>query len=143
MKTKHVSHKDITRSWYLVDAESLILGRVSARVAQILSGKNKANYSPNLDCGDFVVIVNAEKIAVTGDKELSKKYWHYTGFPGGERQITLGRQRIENPERILYHAVKGMLPKGPLGRKIVQKLKVYKGAEHPHAAQSPAKISLA
>jgi large subunit ribosomal protein L13 len=137
MRTKSFSASEAQRSWYIVDAEDAVLGRLASRVASVLRGKNKPTFTPGADTGDFVVIVNAEKVRVTGNKEMVKQYWHYTGFPGGERSITVQKQRAAHPERILAHAVKGMLPKGPLGRQMFKKLKVYAGPEHPHKAQKP------
>ena len=132
----------VERKWFVVDAEDLVLGRLSSRVASVLRGKHKAVFTPHADTGDFVVVINAEKIRVTGSKEQQKKYWHYTGFPGGERSVTVEKQRIEHPDRIIMHAVKGMLPKGPLGRKMIKKLKVYAGEAHPHAAQKPEALKI-
>lgn len=137
MQTKSYSAGEVQRRWYIVDAEDVVLGRLSSRVAAILRGKNKPTYTPNADTGDFVVVVNAEKVKVTGNKEGSKVYHHYTGYVGGLKTISLRKQREEHPERIIAHAVKGMLPKGPLGRKMFKKLKVYAGPEHPHKAQQP------
>lgn len=141
MKTPSLSHKAISRSWYLVDATDLTVGRVSTQVATILRGKNNPFFTPHLDAGDFVVIVNAEKVKLSGKKETDKLYWRYTGFPGGARATPAMDQRTKHPERILFHAVKGMLPKGPLGRRILGKLKVYTGPNHPHLAQQPKPIT--
>lgn len=137
METKSYSAAGVQHSWFIVDAEDVVLGRLASRVAAILRGKNKPTFTPHADTGDFVIVVNAEKIKLTGKKEETKKYWHYTGFPGGERSITVRKQRETHPERIITHAVKGMLPKGPLGRQMFKKLKVYAGPEHPHKAQKP------
>lgn len=142
MKTPSLSHKAISRDWYLVDATDATVGRVASEIASRLRGKRNPFFTPHLDAGDFVVVVNAEKVRLTGKKETDKKYWHYTGFPGGERSITPMGQRAENPERILFSAVKGMLPKGPLGRQMIKKLKVYAGAAHPHLAQQPKPITI-
>lgn len=141
MKTPSVSHKSIAREWFVVDATDAILGRLSTRVATILRGKHKPTYTANMDTGDFVVVLNADKVKLSGKKESDKLYWRYTGFPGGERSVAVEDQRIKHPERIVAHAIKGMLPKGPLGRRMVKKLKVYSGSEHPHAAQQPKTIS--
>ena len=137
MKTPNISEKAITREWYVVDATDAVVGRLATRVASVLRGKHKATFTPHLDLGDFVVVLNAEKAKFTGKKETDKKYWSYSGFPGGARAVTPTAQRSEYPERILHAAIKGMLPKGPLGRQMLMKLKVYAGAEHPHAAQQP------
>ena len=137
MKTPVTKPKDITRAWHVVDASDQVVGRVATEVARLLRGKHKPIYSPDIDTGDFVVIVNAEKARFTGRKEENKLYWRYTQYVGGERSVTVAKQREEHPERILIHAVKGMLPKNPLGRKMIKKLKVYAGPSHPHAAQKP------
>jgi large subunit ribosomal protein L13 len=141
MKTKSFSALDCQRSWYIVDAEDAVLGRLASRVASVLRGKNKPTFTPGADTGDFIVIVNAEKVRVTGNKEQAKQYWHYTGYQSGARSITVEKQRAEHPERIIAHAVKGMLPKGPLGRQMFKKLKVYAGPEHPHKAQKPEPLT--
>jgi len=142
MKTPNLSQKAISRNWFLVDATDATVGRLASQVASILRGKTNPFFTPHLDTGDFVVVVNAEKVKLSGKKESDKLYWHYTGFPGGERSITPSEQRAKNPERILAFAVKGMLPKGPLGRQMFKKLKVYTGTEHPHAAQAPKTITI-
>ena len=137
MQTKSYSAAEVQRRWYIVDAEDVVLGRLSSRVASILRGKNKPTFTPNADTGDFVVVVNAEKVKVTGNKEETKMYRRYTGYVGGVRSVSVRKQRETHPERIIEHAVKGMLPKGPLGRQLFKKLKVYAGPEHPHKAQQP------
>jgi large subunit ribosomal protein L13 len=142
MKTVSAKPAEVERDWWIIDAEDLVLGRLATKVATVLRGKHKPIFTPHTDTGDFVVVVNAEKIRVTGKKEEKKVYWHYTGFPGGARSVSLKSQRLENPDRVIAHAVKGMLPKGPLGRKMFKKLKVYGGAEHPHKAQKPQTLSL-
>ena len=142
MKTPSLSHKAISRNWFLVDASEATVGRAATQIASILRGKTNPFFTPHLDAGDFVVVVNAEKVRLTGKKEEGKVYWRYTGFPGGERATIAAEQRAQNPERILFYAVKGMLPKGPLGRRILQKLKVYSGPNHPHLAQQPKSITL-
>jgi large subunit ribosomal protein L13 len=126
----------------VVDAENLILGRMASRIAHILKGKNKVFYSPHQDAGDFVVVVNAEKVKVTGNKLRDKTYYHHTGYPGGQKSITLGRLQEKNPEQVIEMAVKRMLPKNVLGRKMFKKLKVYAGPEHPHQAQQPQTLDL-
>jgi large subunit ribosomal protein L13 len=142
MKTESAKAGDIQRGWFIVDAQDVVLGRLSTRVASVLRGKHKPTFTPHADTGDFVIVVNADKVKVTGNKEKQKKYWHYTGYIGGAKSITLEKQRAEHPERIISHAVKGMLPKGPLGRKMLKKLKVYAGESHPHKAQKPEPLSI-
>lgn len=129
--------KDIEQKWYIIDAEGQRLGRLAAAIAMILRGKNKPIYTPHLDTGDFVVVVNAEKIAVTGKKRTQKVYKRHSGRPGGMKEETFDKLIKRVPERILEHAVKGMLPKNTLGRQLFTKLKVYSGEQHPHAAQKP------
>jgi large subunit ribosomal protein L13 len=128
--------------WFVVDAEGQKLGRLSTTVAQVLRGKHKASYTPYLDMGDYVVIINAEKIEVSGKKETQKLYRRHSGYPGGLTTETLKALRSRIPERIIEKAVKGMLPKGPLGRNLYKKLKVYKGDTHPHLAQQPQKLNM-
>jgi large subunit ribosomal protein L13 len=134
--------EDITREWYVVDAEGQTLGRLAARIAPILKGKHKPTYTPHLDCGDFVIIVNAEKVRVTGRKLSQKFYYHYSGYPGGLSSISLRDQLATHPERVLEAAVRGMLPKNKLGRRMLKKLKVYAGGSHPHQAQLPKPLEL-
>lgn len=141
MKTLTPKQSQITHDWYLIDAEGQTLGRLSTRIAEILRGKKKPYFAPNLDTGDFVVVINAEKIRMTGNKELQKTYKTYSGYPGGYKEIPFARLQSTKPEEIITKAVKGMLPKNPLGRKVIRKLKVYTGTEHPHEAQKPTKIS--
>lgn len=129
--------KDIEQKWYIIDAEGQRLGRLAAAIAMILRGKNKPTFTPHLDTGDFVVVVNAEKIAVTGKKRTQKVYKRHSGRPGGMKEETFDKLIKRVPERILEHAVKGMLPKNTLGRQLFTKLKVYTGDQHPHAAQKP------
>ncbi len=138
MRTTHITKtSEIERKWYVVDASGKTLGRLASEIAKVLRGKNKPNYAPNLDTGDYVIVVNAEKITVTGNKLNDKLYIHHTGYMGGLKQITLKQQLIKKPEEVIKHAVKGMLPKNTLGRKMFKKLYVYAGAEHNHAAQKP------
>jgi large subunit ribosomal protein L13 len=144
MKTYSATPKDITRGWYLIDADGLVLGRLAALVAGCLRGKHKPLYSPNLDCGDHVVVVNAEKVALTGNKRGQKTYYRHTGYPGGIRQRTA--QQIlagAHPERVIEKAVERMLPKGPLGRQQIRKLHVCRGGEHPYQGQAPTTLELA
>lgn len=137
MKTYSARPKDINKKWYLIDAEGQILGRLATRIADLLRGKNKTIYTPHMDTGDFVVVVNAEKVVVTGKKAQQKEYQRYSGYPGGLKKIPYSQMLKRHPERIIEHAVRGMVPHNRLGRVIVKKLKVYAGPEHPHAAQDP------
>ena len=149
MVTTEVREKKITktkepeeRNWYLVDVKNKVLGRVATRVATFLMGKNKLTWQPNLDTGDNVVIINAAKIAVTGRKESQKKYFRYSGYPGGLKSQTLDKLRATRPEDIIYHAVRGMLPKNRLGAAMLKKLFVYPGETHPHEAQKPIRVEI-
>ena len=134
------SQKLIIKKWYVIDAEDQILGRLASKASTVLMGKNKNSYSPFLENGDYVIIINAEKIKITGKKEKQKLYRNHSGFPGGMRVEEYSNLIKRRPEKIIEQAIKGMLPKGPLGRQIYKNLKVYKGAEHPHIAQSPELI---
>ena len=127
----------IERKWYVVDATGMTLGRLSSEVAKVLRGKNKPEFTPHCDCGDYVIVINAEKIAVTGKKLDQKKYYHHSDYVGGMKEQTLREKLDKKPEQVIEIAVKGMLPKGPLGRQMYKKLHVYAGAEHAHAAQKP------
>jgi large subunit ribosomal protein L13 len=140
MKTISAKKEEITPSWYVVDAQGKTLGRLATQIATFLRGKHKPIFTPHVDCGDYVVVVNAEKIHVTGRKMTQKKYYRHSGYPGGLREITLRDQLKKFPERVIEHAVRGMLPKNRLGRKIYKKLKVYAGPDHPHEAQKPEVI---
>ena len=137
MKSYIAKPADIDHKWYVIDAEDKTLGKVAAEIAMILRGKKKPIYTPHVDCGDYVVVVNAEKVAVTGKKEKKNIYKRHSGYPGGLKETTLAELRAKKPEEIIRHAVKGMMPKGKLGRQMFKKLKVYAGPEHPHAAQNP------
>jgi large subunit ribosomal protein L13 len=130
------------RRWYILDADSRVVGRVATRVANVLRGKHKPTFTPHVDTGDFVVIVNAAKVRLTGAKLTDKIYHRHTGYPGGVRRTSAGRMMNERPERVLRSAIVGMLPKNRLGRRLATKLKIYRGAEHPHAAQKPEALSL-
>ena len=136
-KTYVTKAGDIERQWYVVDAEGQNLGRLASRIATILRGKHKPIFTPGLDTGDYVIVLNAGKIAVTGNKLNEKIYYRHSNYPGGLKSINLKDQLDQHPERVLQSAVKGMLPKGRLGRALIKKLKVYAGAEHPHEAQQP------
>jgi large subunit ribosomal protein L13 len=129
------------RKWHVVNAEGAVLGRLAAQIANILRGKNKPVYTPHLDAGDFVVVINAEKIVVTGKKETDKKFMSYSGWKGGEKYTSVEQVRARHPEKLITHAVRGMVPKNRLGRVLMTKLKVYKGAEHPHQAQTPETLT--
>jgi len=130
------------RKWHVVDAEGKVLGRLAVEVANVLRGKNKPVYTPHLDAGDFVVVINAEKVVLTGKKETDKEYMSYSGWKGGERRRTVAEVRARHPERLILHAVKGMIPKNRLGDRLLTKLKVYTGNQHPHAAQQPAPLTV-
>jgi large subunit ribosomal protein L13 len=143
MKT-HLPKIDVNkRAWHLIDAEGQVLGRVATQIADILRGKNKPVFTPHLDAGDFVVVINAEKVRVTGKKETDKTYHSFSGWAGGHRSRTVAEVRAKTPEKLIMKAVKGMLPKNRLGRKQLTKLKVVAGSEHPYAAQQPAPLALA
>ena len=141
METTSICKNDISRDWFIIDAKGQTLGRLASEVAQIIRGKKKTYFTPHMDMGDFVVIINAEKIKVTGNKEEAKTYFRHSGFPGGVTQISLKKVRQDYPERIITNAVKGMLPHNRLGRQLLTHLKVYKGSDHPHTAQLPKTIT--
>ena len=142
METKSYKSGNVEKNWHLVDAQDKVLGRLAVKIATILSGKNKAHYSPNADLGDFVVVVNAEKVKVTGNKFSQKNYYHHTGYPGGLKTKSFEKMQEDSPEKIIEKAVKGMLPKNKLANQIIKKLKVYCGSAHPHIGQQPKEISL-
>ena len=142
MKTFMAKAEDVQRKWYVVDAEGIVLGRLASQVASILRGKNKPIFTPHVDTGDYVIILNADKVVLTGNKLDQKVYYHHSGFPGGLKETVYRRLMNEKPEFAVKHAVVGMLPKGPLGRQMAKKLKVYTGTEHEHAAQQPEKLEL-
>jgi large subunit ribosomal protein L13 len=142
VKTYVVKGSEIKREWYVVDAAGQTLGRLATTVANVLRGKHKPTYTPGLDVGDFVIVVNADKIVVTGDKLEQKKYYRYSGYPGGLRETSLAVMLRNHPTRVIELAVKGMLPKNRLGRAMIKKLKVYAGETHPHAAQQPKPLAL-
>jgi large subunit ribosomal protein L13 len=131
------------RKWHVIDANGAVLGRLAAQVADILRGKNKPVFTPHLDAGDFVVVINAEKVKVTGKKETAKEYMSYSGWKGGEKFRTVAQLRAKRPEELIHHAVKGMIPKNRLGSVLLTKLKVYRGDKHPHSAQQPAQLAAA
>jgi large subunit ribosomal protein L13 len=142
MGTYSLRAKDIENDWRLVDAEGKTLGRLATKIAFHLRGKHKPDFTPHMDNGDFVVVVNAEKIKITGNKLKDKKYFQHSGYIGGMKTTSLGDLLKKHPARVIEFAVKGMLPKGPLGRKTLSKLKVYAGAEHPHESQQPIKLEM-
>ena len=142
METKSYKSSNVKKNWHLVDAEDKVLGRLAVKIATILSGKNKAQYSPNADLGDFVIVVNAEKVKVTGNKFSQKNYYHHTGYPGGLKTKSFEKMQEDSPEKIIEKAVKGMLPKNKLANQIIKKLKVYSGSAHPHIGQQPKELSI-
>ena len=142
MKTYSAKPADIQHDWYIVDATGKTLGRMATEIAHRLRGKHKAEYTPHMDVGDFIIVVNAEKVAVTGKKGTDKIYHSHTGYPGGLKSISLKKKKKKAPERTIQSAVKGMLPRNPLGREMFRKLKVYAGDEHPHTAQQPQILEL-
>ena len=137
MKSYIAKPADVDRKWYVIDAEGKTLGKLAVEAAMILRGKKKPIYTPHIDTGAYVIVINAEKVCVTGKKESDKIYKHHSGYPGGLKETPLKELRAKQPEEIIRHAVKGMMPKGKLGRQMFKKLKVYAGPEHPHAAQHP------
>jgi len=142
MKTISMRAEDVRRSWFVVDAEYKTLGRLATEVATRLRGKHKPEYTPHVDTGDYIVVINAEKIRVTGAKTTDKMYYRHSGYPGGIKSRTFEQMRDSHPERIIEKAVKGMLPRNPLGRAMLKKLKVYAGGEHPHSAQQPEPLEI-
>ncbi|GMT47062.1 MAG: 50S ribosomal protein L13 [bacterium] len=142
MKTCFAKKGEVERKWYLVDASDKVLGRLATRIATYLRGKHKARFTPNIDTGDFIVVVNAEKVTLTGKKLDDKIYYHHTGYPGGIKAETARKRLQRKPEAVIMDAVWGMLPKNRLGRAMLKKLKVYRGAEHPHESQQPETITL-
>ena len=142
MKTQVAKKHEVTRDWYLVDVDSKVLGRVATEIANVLRGKNKPTFTPSVDTGDFVIVVNVEKIALTGNKLADKMYYSHSGFPGGLKEITAGKLIEKKPADLLKKAVKGMLPKNKLARHMLKKLKIYSGATHPHTAQQPKSLNI-
>lgn len=141
-KTVSTKPADVERQWYIVDGENLVVGRLASKIASVLRGKHKPTYTPHVDTGDFVVVINADKVRFTGQKETVKQYFKYSGYPGGVRLRSPKQMRETRPEFIVQHAVKGMMPKGSLGRQMLKKLKVYAGSEHPHEAQQPTPLEV-
>ena len=142
MKTTSVRVAEITHDWYLIDAKNQILGRLASQAAQLLRGKNLPNFTPHMDMGNYVIIINADKVKVTGNKESDKTYFRHSGYPGGVTEINLKKVRKDQPDKIINDAVKGMLPQNRLGRKLLTHLKIYSTELHPHKAQSPNKITM-
>ncbi len=142
MKTEAFREDELARNWYLVDADGKVLGRMAAKIAAILRGKHKPTFTPNQDLGDYTVVINAEKVILTGNKEVKKNYYHHTGYIGGLKQTTAGKLRREKPERLVQYAITGMLPKTKLGKAMAKKLKVYTGPDHPHQAQRPQVLKM-
>lgn len=141
-KTYTAKAEDVDRSWYIVDATNVVVGRLASRIAPILQGKHKPIYTPHVDTGDGVIVINAERIRFTGKKETDKTYFEYSGYPGGDKHISPAELRENDPGRIVYHAVKGMLPNNRLADKMIKKLKIYEGSEHPHEAQQPEPLDV-
>jgi large subunit ribosomal protein L13 len=139
--TRFIKTEDADRKWFVVDANDQVLGRLAAQVAQVIRGKKKPIFTPNMDTGDFVIIVNADKIRMTGKRESQKTYFSHSGYPGGLKNVSYSDMKAKKPEFIIQHAVKGMLPKNRLGRQLIKKLKIYAGENHPHAAQKPEPLS--
>jgi large subunit ribosomal protein L13 len=142
MSTVSAKRETVERKWHVVDADSVVLGRLAANIAAILKGKHKVVYTPHVDTGDFVIVVNAAKVQLTGNKLEDKTYYHHSGYPGGLKAITAGKLLEKAPEKVIITAVKGMLPKNPLGRAMIKKLKVYAGPDHPHASQRPESLNI-
>ena len=142
MKSYTAKPAEIKRKWYVVDAEGKTLGRLASQVAMVLRGKNKPTYTPHMDCGDYVIVINAAKVDVTGKKRKEKIYKRHTGYPGGLKEMTFEELQTKRPEEIINHAVRGMMPKGRLGRQMFKKLKVYAGSEHNHEAQKPETLEI-
>ena len=142
MKTFSAKAHEVKRDWFIVDASEKVLGRLATEIARRLRGKHKAEYTPHVDTGDYIIVTNAEKVVVTGRKFKEKIYYNHSGFPGGIKSMTFDKLQAKNPARIIERAVKGMLPKNPLGREMYRKLKIYVGTEHPHAAQQPKQLEI-
>jgi len=140
MSTQVAKKSDVIRKWFVVDLEGKVLGRTATEIARVLRGKHKVIYTPSVDTGDFVIVLNAEKLKLTGNKMADKQYYHHTGYPGGIRSINAAKLMDKKPEELVKKAVRGMLPKNALGREMLKKLKVYAGTDHPHAAQQPKEL---
>jgi large subunit ribosomal protein L13 len=142
MKTQSTRPADVRREWFVVDAAEKTLGRLATEIARRLRGKHKPEFTPHVDTGDYIVVVNADKVRVTGNKTTDKTYWRHTGYPGGIKGVSFRDMIATHPERVIESAVRGMLPRGPLGREVYRKLKVYSGSDHPHAAQQPQPLEI-
>jgi large subunit ribosomal protein L13 len=142
-ETISIKPTEVVRKWYLIDATDLVLGRLASQIAKILRGKHKTTFTPHVDCGDNVIVINAEKVALTGNKLADKVYYHHTGFPGGIKSITAGKQLEEHPERVIIKAVERMISRNKMGREQMTKLHVYAGPSHPHTAQTPETLDIA
>ncbi len=142
-ETISIKPAEVVRKWYLIDATDLVLGRLASQIAKILRGKHKTTFTPHVDCGDNVIVINAEKVALTGNKLADKVYYHHTGFPGGIKSITAGKQLEEHPERVIIKAVERMISRNKMGREQMTKLHVYAGPSHPHTAQTPETLDIA
>ncbi|APG26031.1 MAG: 50S ribosomal protein L13 [Syntrophotalea acetylenica] len=142
MSTQVAKKSEVKKNWYVVDLDGKVLGRAASEIARVLRGKHKAIYSPSVDTGDFVVVINAEKVKLTGNKLAAKMYYRHSGYPGGLREATAAQMLDKKPEDLIRKAVKGMLPRNKLGRDMIRKLKVYAGGEHPHAAQQPLELNI-
>jgi len=140
--TKYKRKEDVQREWFEISAKGLTLGRLATRIADVLRGKNKPHYTPSVDCGDYVIVTDSTEINLTGQKWTDKKYYHYSGYQSGMRELSAEKMMKKHPEHIIMHAVKGMLPKNKLSNQVIKKLKVYAGSEHPHSAQEPKKLEL-
>jgi large subunit ribosomal protein L13 len=140
-KTRSVKKEEVNRRWFVIDADGQVLGRLCTKIATVLRGKHHPEYTPHVDTGDFVIVINADKVRFTGNKENTKRYQTYSGYPGGQKELSVAQMRARKPERIVEIGVKGMLPKNKLGNAMVKKLFVYTGAEHPHAAQKPETLA--
>ncbi|MFH1836585.1 MAG: 50S ribosomal protein L13 [Candidatus Omnitrophota bacterium] len=141
-KTKMLKHLETEHEWYIIDVEGKILGRIATKIARLLSGKNRPDYTPNVDAGSGVIVLNCGKVKVTGAKEQQKVYKNFSGYPGGQREIVYSKMREKNPQHIMRHAVKGMLPKNKLGDLMLKRLKLYEGTQHPHTAQQPKVLDI-
>lgn len=142
MKTYFATNENVEHKWYLIDASGKVLGRLASQIAKYLRGKHKPEYTPHADAGDYIVVINADQIKVTGNKAKEKIYYRHSGYPGGLKEMTYEKLKSKDPTQIIEIAVKGMMPKNPLGREMLRKLKVYAGSEHPHTAQQPEAINL-
>lgn len=142
MSTQAAKKIEVQKTWFVMDLEDQVLGRAAAKIAHVLRGKHKPIYTPHVDTGDFVIVLNADKVRLTGNKLADKKYYRHTGYPGGIREITAGKLLEKRPEDVIKKAVKGMLPKNRLGRQMFKKLKIYTGSDHPHAAQQPKPLAV-